>query len=227
VQHQLYLSHTYLGETVTTALDAGRGDDGRPWVALADNIFHPQGGGQPSDTGTVNGLPVRARRDAGGLVVLDLLDEADERSADTRWADLPQDTKLNAGIDMEQRKLHAALHTAGHLLHAFVGALGYQHAGNSHFPGQARVDYRVEGAEVDREALTARIEEHFAQTVQAGLQVNAEVRDGVRIVSIEGLGGEPCGGTHVSDLSCLRSLSVRSVKVKGGLMKIGYTAAHA
>ncbi|MEZ0070336.1 Ser-tRNA(Ala) deacylase AlaX [Streptacidiphilus sp. MAP12-20] len=227
-QHQLYLSDTYLGEVLTTPLVTGRGDDGLPWVALADNIFHPQGGGQPSDVGTVDGLPVRSRRHADGLVVLQLVEPAGTPTwpAGIAQRDLPTEGKVVAAIDMEQRKLHAALHTAGHLLHALVGTLGFQHAGNSHFPGQARVDYRVTDREVDREALTAQVNDHFVQAVKAALPVTAEIRDGVRTVSIEGLGGEPCGGTHVPDLSALRDVSVRSIKIKSGLMKIGYTAAH-
>lgn len=179
MQQHLYLTDTCLGETVTTTPARGRTQDGRSWLALADNIFPPQGGGRPSDTGRVDGRPVRARRDADGLVV-----------------------------------------------HALLGTPGFQHAGNSHFPGQARVDYRVEDREVDRDELTARLNRHFAETVAAGLPVRAELRDGVRTVSIDQLGGEPCGGSHVRDLSALREVSVRSVKVRSALMNVGYTAAH-
>ena len=34
-------------------------DEGRSFVVLADTILYPEGGGQPSDRGTVGGVPVR------------------------------------------------------------------------------------------------------------------------------------------------------------------------
>ena len=42
--------------------------DGHPAVALDRTAFYPTGGGQPCDTGTLNGVPVVDVRDDGDLV---------------------------------------------------------------------------------------------------------------------------------------------------------------
>lgn len=222
MQHHLYFTETYLTDRSTTVARTGREDDGTPWIALTDNIFHPQGGGQPSDLGTVDGHPGRARRLDDGWVVVDLTDPAAGETV------LPAEgDRVDSSVDAELRKLHAALHTAGHLIDAHVRKLGLQHAGNSHFPGQARVDYLVDGpAAVDRERLTEELAKHFTDSVNAALPVTAGYRDGVRHVSIEGLNSEPCGGTHVTDLSKLRDVRIRSIKVKSGRLRVGYDAAH-
>ncbi|GGO95580.1 alanyl-tRNA synthetase [Wenjunlia tyrosinilytica] len=222
LQHHLYLTDTYATEVATTVARSGRDDSGVVWVALAENIFHPQGGGQPADRGTVGGLTARPRRDDAGWVVLDLPEAAEDSGA------VPAPgTDAVARVDADVRRLHAALHTAGHLVHAFVSRLGFAHVGNSHFPGQARVDYALDDREVDRDALTEQLNKQFDEAVRAATAVTADHRDGVRNVTIEGLHTEPCAGTHVPDLSFLREVRIRSIKVKGGRMRVGYEAEHA
>lgn len=222
LQRHLYLADTYVTEAATTVARSGRHDSGVVWVALTDNIFHPQGGGQPADRGMVGELAVQARRDDAGWVVLDMPD------ADGGSGGVPvPGTEAVTRIDLDLRRLHAALHTAGHLLDAFVRQLGFHHVGNSHFPGQARVDYAVSDREIDRDALTEELNKQFDEAVRAAIPVTADYRDGVRTVSIEGLHAEPCGGTHVTDLSMLRNVRIRSIKVKSGRMRVGYDAEHA
>jgi Ser-tRNA(Ala) deacylase AlaX len=224
VQRHLYFTDTYLTEQATTVARVGRGEDGGPWIALADNIFHPQGGGQPSDLGTVDGHAGRGRKgEDEGWVVVDLL--APDGS-DTAEQPFTVGDAVTARIDAVARRLHAALHTAGHLIDAYVRRLGLPHAGNSHFPGQARVDYLVEDRAIDRAELTEQLGKHLAESLGAALPVTAGYRDGVRHVTIEGLNSEPCGGTHVRDLSLLTDVSIRSIKVKSGRLRVGYDAAH-
>jgi Ser-tRNA(Ala) deacylase AlaX len=208
----LYLLDTYQAEITTAVIHAQPG-----WVAVADNIFHPQGGGQPSDRGTVDGVAASPRwDDAGEAILLQL---------DGDHAFRPEQN-VTVRIDPELRKLHAALHTAGHLIDAIVRRMGYTHAANNHFPGQSRVEFRVDG-DVDKTALTERLEAEIAAAVDKCLPVTAETTDGVRRITIDSLGTDPCGGTHVPHLGALRDVRVRSVKTKGGRLKVGYHAEHA
>jgi Predicted metal-dependent hydrolases related to alanyl-tRNA synthetase HxxxH domain len=219
LQRHLYLSDTYLTRVVTTVKRVGKGARG-PWVLLDDNIFHPQGGGQPNDRGTVDGIPAIPRREGGTDVVLELGCPEDR---------VPEpSTEVTAEVDAELRKRHAALHTAGHLVDALTRRrYGLRHAGNNHFPGQSRIECHLDGRDLDRDELAELLQKEIAEAIAARLAVTASGDAERRSIEIEGLGGDPCGGTHVRHLGLLRDVTVRSVKVKSGRLRIGYDAAHA
>ncbi|GAA4560704.1 alanyl-tRNA synthetase [Streptomyces collinus] len=221
-QSQIYLADTYAYEADTEiiGIDAS---SARVRIALARNIFHPQGGGQPHDRGTVAGMEVTPCKDAAsGWVWLTL-------PAGTEWpAGQPAEgVEVHSRIDPGLRRLHAALHTAGHLVDALARPHGFQHTGNNHFPGQARIEYAVDGAEFDKDELAATLTTGLDKAIAEALPVTAGEQDGRRTITIEGLATEFCGGTHVTDLGLLTDVAVRSVKVKSGRLRIGYTAEHA
>ncbi|GHG50803.1 alanyl-tRNA synthetase [Streptomyces griseocarneus] len=221
-QNSVYLTQTYTYEAKTTILSRASSAAGLR-IALVDNIFHPQGGGQPSDRGWVDGIPASPVRDPdSGWVHLDLVPGSEE--------DLPRFSEgdvVTAAIDAEQRRLFAALHTAGHLVDALIRPFGVRHVGSNHFPGQARVEYELDGAEVDKEQMADSLREGVIKAIGQGLPISSGACDGRRTITIEGLATEFCGGTHVPDLSCLTDVSIRSVKIKSGRLKVGYEAAHA
>jgi Ser-tRNA(Ala) deacylase AlaX len=213
-QQQLYLDDTYATAVRTPVLAAGE-REGRPWVALARNVFHPQGGGQPADVGTVEGIAVHPWRD-GELVCLSATEEA------PGW--LPGDT-VAARVDEAARRLHAALHTAGHLIDALLRGQGHTFVASNHFPGQSRVEARP-GGDVDVRALPEKLATAARQAIDADLAVRAHWDGDVRLVTIQGLHVDPCGGTHVPSLGALARLTIRSVKLKSGRIKVGYHAVH-
>ena len=116
MQSNLYLRDTYLTGHSARIIAMGADPD-RRWVAMDENIFHPQGGGQPADDGSVGSFPVKPRllRDAG-LVVLDLQDG--EAFAEGVGA------SLWCRVDKPHRELLAALHTAGHLVDGLMSEMG-------------------------------------------------------------------------------------------------------
>ncbi|MBQ2697480.1 MAG: alanyl-tRNA editing protein, partial [Clostridia bacterium] len=54
---RLYYEDAYLTETVTD-ITACIEEEGRMLVTLKESLFHAQGGGQPADRGTIDGVPV-------------------------------------------------------------------------------------------------------------------------------------------------------------------------
>jgi Ser-tRNA(Ala) deacylase AlaX len=222
-QEQAYYADTYLTEAEAVVIASGEADGGgSAWIAVSPNIFHPKGGGQPSDEGTVDGVPVTPARDDDGLVVLEGALEASLGSA------------VVSSVDAEKRRLHAALHTAGHVLGALGEAHGWQHSGHSHFPGQARLDFDPEGHEDEfatpdlREAVRSELQAAMDETLTRGGEVSASMDEsGHRIVTIEGVNAEPCGGTHVRTLADLANVRILEVKVKRGAIKVRYEAEHA
>ena len=72
------------------------------WVACKDTIFYVEGGGQPSDQGTINGLEVLDLKHLNGHVY-HLLNEK-----------VSGTVKMH--VDWELRKIHCQVHSAQHLL---------------------------------------------------------------------------------------------------------------
>ena len=221
-QTNAYFDDTYLTETTATVIAAGTDEDGA-WAAVSPNIFHPKGGGQPSDEGTLDGAAVTPARDDAGLVVLTGAPSAPEVG-----------TAVVCRIDAELRRRHAALHTAGHVLGHLGESRGWQHSGHSHFPGQARLDFDPAGHEDElatpelRESVRAEFQAQMDAVLARGGAVSASVdATGHRTVTIEGVNAEPCGGTHVRSLSELAGVRILEVKVKRGAIKVRYEAEHA
>ncbi|MDP4503193.1 alanyl-tRNA editing protein [Nonomuraea turcica] len=223
LQDALYLDDTYLTEIITTVIAAGRDEAGGAWVAVRDNLFHPQGGGQPADRGWVGEREVVPVRHAPtGLVVL------------TGGEPGPVDGDVvHTRVDAGARLLHAALHTAGHLVEAASRAEGWTLAGSNHFPGQARIELtpsetgtRLADAE-DRDKAADRLRAFVAAAVADDLPVVAEHdAAGRRIVRLGDLHAAPCGGTHVRSLADLAQVTISAVKVKKGRVRVSYTASH-
>ncbi|MFI6408239.1 metal-dependent hydrolase [Streptomyces sp. NPDC050548] len=220
-----YLDDTYLEQVDTTVIAVGERDE-TPWVAVEDCLFHPQGGGQPADRGWLEGVEVVPVRDRdSGLVVA--------TAAGGGLPSLAVGERVRARIDLEARKLHAALHTAGHLVEAVGRTQGWEMVGSIHFPGQARIEFQAPGADArlgdpdGREEVTAVLRDGVAAAVADDLPVSARyLPDGRRVVQLDTLHSAPCGGTHVRSLGDLAELVLPTLKVKKGRIRVSYSATH-
>ncbi|MGK8542476.1 hypothetical protein ACRS43_06520 [Enterobacter cloacae] len=129
-QNQCYLEDTYRFNILSDVIATGA-DEGGQWIALQDNIFHPQGGGQPADLGWVNDIPVVVKKQESGLVVL---------YPQSPFSP-PVETKVSSVVSADARAYHAALHTAGHLLNWEMRQFGWMAVRGHHFPGESRVEF--------------------------------------------------------------------------------------
>lgn len=216
-QVHTYLDDTYVTELTTDVIDAGVDQDGA-WVRPARNIFHPQGGGQPADSGTVDGEPARPAwsREAPGTVELRL-----ERELP------PSQGTVTLAVDADKRRRYAALHTAGHLLDAAVRAQGFTHIVSNHFPDEARIEFHADGDTSDLEALQRAAAQRVEEAIRDGAKVTTSVdEDGRRTVTIGRWSTDVCGGTHVESTADIVDFAIRSAKVKKGRLKVGYSAEH-
>ena len=99
---RLYYHNSYCGG-FTAAVVAADEIDGKPAVALDRTAFYPTGGGQPCDTGTLNGVPVVDVSDGGELV----------------WHALAsplEATTVRGEIDWPRRWDHMQNHSGQHIL---------------------------------------------------------------------------------------------------------------
>jgi len=193
-------------------------------VELDRTLFYPLGGGQPGDTGTLGGLRVVDTRKASeDGPVLHCLEPG---------APLPAiGSTVDLAIDWERRHRFMRYHTLLHLLGTVVKApftgcrIGEDKA---HLDFDTEMDSLVK--EFIEEELNARIAAGHPTRAQwvdydelernpdlvKTLSVMPPRGDGrLRMVAIEGLDLQPCGGTHVASTSEIGPVAVARIRNEG------------
>lgn len=216
-QNHLYLSDTYCFHASSTVIDRGSDEQGH-WLILRDNIFHPQGGGQPADSGWIDALPARVKRHADGRVALYTAQPGAFQPGDS----------VETQLAVEPRLHHAALHTAGHLLNWTLRRYGWRATAGHHFPGESRVEFVA--AQPDAVAADRLSLEDIGAELNARLHDGGEVttwQDGAtRFCLIAGAEPAPCAGTHVDNLNKIAHIELKSLRFKKGVLRVSYDADH-
>ncbi|PAA11171.1 hypothetical protein [Pseudomonas fragi] len=176
-------------------------------VILYATPFHPQGGGQPSDTGWI-----------GDSEVIKVVQGQD---AIVHHVSVPVPTgRARAQVDETRRRLHARLHSAGHLIGVCGEQLGWVPTKAHHWPGECRVSFV---ASDNPQPLEAEAVQHtLAQWIAADLQRHTCLDSEQRAIRFGELPGYPCGGTHVQSLAELGTVNVLSVSQKKGVLSVRY-----
>ncbi|KAF2119185.1 alanyl-tRNA synthetase-like protein [Lophiotrema nucula] len=228
-------------------------ESGQPYVVTTpQTIFHAQGGGQPTDTGSI--------------ILSHSGEEAVFKVHQVRKADpailhmgtfTPADSTLKIGQEVKQvvdwgsRVLNSRLHTAGHVLGLAIRSLSrtgvlpadLKEVKASHYPGAAFVEFQGLIAGDKKSAMQEKVDELVRQdldvTIHFWSEEEAKERcavvlegvkggeEGVRVVEVGGLGSYPCGGTHVQRLRELGRVVVRNVKRQKGISKVSYEVVEA
>ena len=201
-------------------------------VILDRTVFYPMGGGQAGDSGVLrlaDGREVtvtdtrKSKEHPGG--VLHLL------AAD---AVLSVGDVVRAQIDVARRNAHRRFHTTTHLLCALVP---HPVDGCSITASYARLDFHMNEL-LDKETLTAGIARLVAEAhpvrhrwiSEAELDANpglvrsmsAQPPRGlgrVRVLEIEGVDLQPCGGTHVSNTRDIGNVIVTKIEKKSAMTR--------
>ncbi len=213
MQEQVYLKNTYKFTQKSTYIKVGCINEAN-WIALENNIFHPKGGGQPSDTGTVENVEViEVKKVESGLVCLRLASHCE----------FPR--LVTAELDADKRKNLAALHTAGHILNAVMAAKGFTYHSCNHEPGKSRVVFSLE-EKMDSLDLKESIEYEVGNLIRRDINVSESyLCNGLREVRIGNI-RDRCAGTHVKSTGMITDFNVRSIKSKKGQLLIGYDCSH-
>ncbi|GAB1457126.1 MAG: alanyl-tRNA editing protein [Spirochaetia bacterium] len=203
--------------------------DGKIAVILDRTIMYPEGGGQPSDHGSIAGLPVIAAEEADDVVVHLL----DARDADLKAAGIVAGQSVRSKVDLVRRREHSEQHSAQHLLSAVILRL-LDAATLSFHLGEAYSSIDIDIPPFDRPSADAVEDEvmriirddysvmtHVCRpedTARFPLRKQPSVEAGeLRIVEFDGLEYSACCGTHVKstrDIGLFRILKVE--KYKGG-----------
>jgi misacylated tRNA(Ala) deacylase len=198
-------------------------------IRLDRTVFYPTGGGQPGDRGVLR------LADGKAIEIVDTIkgDGADEvihvLASDAAAPALG--AEITAEIDWERRHRLMRMHTCLHLVCAVVpGAV----TGGSVGDGRGRLDFDVPGASLDKDAIAAAvnklvIEGHAVAPRwidDAELEAHPELvrtmsvkpptgAGKVRLLEIEGVDLQPCGGTHVRNTSEIGRVEITKIENKG------------
>jgi alanyl-tRNA synthetase len=207
---------TLRAETAVAAAQqiAGDGADGSAaaLVKLEESPFYPEGGGQVSDSGAI-------RWDGGEARVVDVYRVGDDQAIRVEAQSPAPGTRVAANVDHEARHATMRNHTATHLLHAALRErLGthVRQAGSAVRPDKLRFDF-THGAALGADELRG-IEDRVNDWIKASRSVRAmqmdraeaealgamalfgeKYGDWVRVVEVDEVSRELCGGTHVAN----------------------------
>ncbi|WP_284616076.1 alanyl-tRNA editing protein [Aquabacterium humicola] len=198
-------------------------------VQLDRTVFYPQGGGQAGDRGLLrhaDGRTLAIADTRKGTAPGEILHvPAPEQSLDG-WA---VGEAVEAEIDWQRRHRHMRFHTATHLLCALVP---HPVDGCSITADYARLDFHMTDA-LDKQQLTEGIARYVAGAhgvshrwiSEDELDANPQLvrsmsvqpprgQGRVRVMEIDGVDLQPCGGTHVANTAEIGAVIVTKIEKK-------------
>jgi misacylated tRNA(Ala) deacylase len=225
----LHLKDSYLREFTATVVDTT--EDG---VVLDKTAFYPEGGGQPSDVGTL-------ADDEGHQYVVKKVQRVKGQLVHKIDGELPAvGAVVKGSLDWDLRHKLMRTHTALHILCGVIwrdyGALV---TGGNMEPLKARMDFELESmsaafseeveAKINAEVAAARPVRIDILPRQEAFQIPDLIRtkinllpEGikeVRVVEIEGLDLQADGGTHVANTKEVGHIRVTGHESKGRINK--------
>ncbi|WP_028535245.1 alanyl-tRNA editing protein [Paludibacterium yongneupense] len=203
-------------------------------LVLENTLCYPLGGGQPGD---------RARLQLADGSHLDVIDTRRDKVSRDILHLLPPDTRMLAPgtavtleLDWERRYRHMRVHGALHLLSAVVP---HGVTGGNIGDGSGRLDFSLpEGIELDRGQIEGELnrlvaeDRVFAISMTSGERLRTQPDliktmsvtppldlPEIRLVAIDGVDLQPCGGTHVRATGEIGALTVSKIENKGARNK--------
>jgi misacylated tRNA(Ala) deacylase len=198
-------------------------------IRLDRTVFYPQGGGQAGDAGVLRvagGGEVRIVDTKKGASPGEIMHVP---AADADGSALRPGVIVTAVIDWHRRHRHMRFHTATHLLCALVP---HPVDGCSITADYARLDFHMTEP-LDKEALSAGLarlvgEAHAVRhrwITEAELDANPTLvrsmsvqpprgQGRVRVMEIDGVDLQPCGGTHVANTAEIGRVVVTKIEKK-------------
>src|SRR5205085_4966516 len=229
VTERLYYSDSHLIEFDARVVDVTDRVSGWTAIVLNRTAFYPTGGGQPSDTGTLDGARVVECIDDGEQGVLHVVQgAAPERGA-----------IVHGRVDWSRRLDHMQQHTGQHIVsQAFVTLFNAPTRSFRVLDSACEID--IELSNPTTEVIERAVElannviwEDRAITIRnvtseeaSELSLRKEpAREGeLRLIEIEGFDLTPCGGTHAYRTGEVGMIAVRSWERAKGLTRIEFVA---
>ncbi|MEE8571213.1 MAG: alanyl-tRNA editing protein [Candidatus Bathyarchaeia archaeon] len=232
----LYLKETYAKTFQGRVLRVEFEGKKNVYLVLDKTIFHPKGGGQPTDKGHISEqnceVNIKKALYVGGVVV--------------HWGRMLQG-RISEGpvfgeIDWERRYWYMKRHTAGHLLdHCLTVLTGKpvetteSWLENPCYVGYAGSPPSASCLESAEEMVNEMISKDAAVNIESisykGLLEIAPdapniyrlpVLETYRIVTIDGCNPIPCAGTHLKNIGEIGRLTVKKIETHGSDFRVYY-----
>ena len=229
VTERLYYSDSHLIEFDARVVDLSDRVSGWTAVVLDRTAFYPTGGGQPSDTGTLNGARVVECIDDGDNGVLHVI----------QGAAPARDAVVHGRVDWSRRLDHMQQHTGQHILsQSFINLFNAPTKSFRVLETACEIDVDLKNptSEVIERAVElannviwedrAIAIRNVTSSEAAELPLRKEpARDGdLRLIEIDGFDLTPCGGTHAYRTGEVGMIAVRSWERAKGLTRIEFVA---
>lgn len=199
-------------------------------VILDRTVLYAQGGGQPGDAGAL------VTADGREIAIANAVYAEDRKAivhvpAEGVAHGLQPGDRLTARLEWDRRWPRMRVHTALHLLSV---VLPFPVTGGAIGEGDGRLDFDIPDAGLDKAELTERLNALIARDAPVsdrwitdeeldanpGLVKTMSVKPPrgsgrVRLVEIEGIDLQPCGGTHVRRTAEIGRVAITDIEKKG------------
>ncbi len=209
-------------------------------VIFDKTYFYPTSGGQDHDHGTIRGQKISRIYKQGKVIVHELAEKPKFKENET----------VECKIEWARRKQLSQHHTSTHIINGISRKLLGNHiwqAGAAKFEDKSRLDIthyesltdeqlkKIEEKANDVIKKDLKVRKYFLPRTEAEKKFGFSVYQGgavpgknLRIVDIEGLDVEACGGTHLDRTSEAEQIKIiKSSKIQDGIVRIEFTAGNA
>jgi len=232
---KLYYSHTSAAPFKAEIREIRPGRNNNAEVLLDRTIFFPEGGGQPSDRGSINGVPLLDVQEKDGEI-LHLVSAGEDAAGRLK----PGPVELI--LDSRRRRDFTVLHTGQHLLSGIILRMTGAQTVSMHL-GDETYTIDVDVPEMSEELLAA-VEEAVAVAIEENHPVSVHlcppedvssfplrklppaVEEVIRIVEIEGNDFSPCCGTHLKSTAEIGLLRILGAEKHKGMTRISFITGH-
>ncbi|NLM61379.1 MAG: hypothetical protein GX193_04810 [Clostridiales bacterium] len=217
---KLYEEDAYIREFDAVVLSCERADD-RYLVSLDRTCFYPEGGGQPSDRGHINGAYVSDVQEKHGVII--------------HFTDKPFEpgSTVHGSIDWERRFSNMQQHSGEHILSGIINRIsGYDNVGfhigsefvTLDFSGPLTAEQLLLAEKLANEAIYENLPVNAEYYTNEELKIKdikyrskKELEGPIRIVDIPGYDCCACCGTHVRRTGEIGLIKViKAQNYKGG-----------
>ena len=226
----LYYQDVMLREFDATVISKGTDENGRNFIVLSNTAFYPTGGGQPHDTGTINGIEVIDVEKVGDEIRHYIQGDVSILTGDA-----------HGQINWQRRFDHMQQHAGQHILTAaFVELFNIQtvsfHLGSEQVTIDLAVDTISEEQLLEAEALandiilenrpieTKWITENELENYN--LRKDIAVTGDIRLVIIPNFDYNGCGGTHPTSTGQVSAIKILGTEKMKGNIRVSFVCGQ-